>query len=400
MTESASQLAALPVELLHNIFRHLDPVALIATSQTSTHFRSIILPTKKHFAERLLALEMEPEHGGPGFTYFAREGRLEPDWNEDEWNYMRWACTCCLRLLRHSSFDNHSLLRLKNRKPLAGSAAAKLYSGVTSWEPSQKSGSGGKTKQKKKARVTEEREQEKLLRKQYHMATTKILNTTGSTYTIHTRTSYLKAAELEEALELTDSQLDLLTEGQEHALLDRAAHCIERLRTGSHRHLRKCNECRFELGQFKKSPLVRLGQPADLTWAFTNNKGTSEVPVVRSRRLNFNTPFDRYFPGIEPYMLTARASLVLPLWRIHRRDTTFMPTTTYMVRCPSCTVWQELRAFRWVPRGWGYGEYIGIGRWATEAEAAAHCEEVRQMLGERTCLSHLVLDKSHSKKVS
>ena len=341
-------------------------------------------PARKHFAERLLALEIEPEHGGPAFIYHARENRLEPDWNEDAWDHMRWACTHCLRLLRHAAFDNHSLLRLRNRKPAPGSPAAKRYSGVTSWEPVESRALSRSEERKKRVLVFWERGQEKILRKQYHVATTKSLNTVRSTYTTQVRTSYLRAAELEEVKELSDSQLDLLTEGQEHALLDRAARRIEGLRAGSHRHLRKCNECRFQRGQFKHGPTIlqraqHPGQPDSLTLVFNNNKGTAQVPLLRSRRLKFATPFDRYFPGIAPYMTAERPDFILPLWRIYREDVSYMASTLYMARCPSCTTWQELRAFRWPPRGWGYGEFIGVGLWMREAELAAHTEEVNNM---------------------
>ena len=384
MANSTLQLAALPVELLHCVFRQLDPVALITTSQTCTYFRSIIMPARKHFAERLLALEIESEHGGPALTYFARGNRLEPDWNEDAWDHMRWACTHCLRLLRHAAFDNRSLLRLKNRKPASGSPAAKRFSGVTSWEPVESRALSAKEERRKRVLVAEEKEQEKLLRKQYHIATTKTLNVARSRYTSQSRTSFLRAAELEEALELSDSQLDSLTEGQEHALLDRAALHIEEIRAGSHRFSRKCNECRFQLGRFKQTPFIkrrrqRPGHPDELTWAVNNNKGTPEVPLVRSRRLKFTTPFDRYFPHIEQYMSTGRPSFILPLRRIYREDDTYMANTLYIARCPSCATWQELRAFRWAPRGWGYGEFIGVGCWMTEAEFAAHSEEVNNM---------------------
>lgn len=392
IANNAFQLATLPVELLHRIFRQTDPVGHIATSQTCTHFRSIILPKPKHFTERLLALEIEPEYGGPGFTYFARENRLEPDWNEDAWDRMRWACTHCLRLLRHAAFDNHSLLRLRNRKPTPGSPAATRFSGVTNWEPVESPALSTREEWRKRMLVAEEKELEKSLRTQYHFATTKSLIHSRTTYNAQTRTSLLRAAGLPEALELSDSQLDCLTEDQADALLDRAAHQIEGLCAGSHRHVRKCNECRFQLGHFKKGPFIshrtqRPGRADELTWTFSDNKGSPEVPIVRSRRLKFITPFDRYFPGIEPYMSAQRPGFILPLWRVYREDTTYMANTLYMARCPSCETWQELRAFRWRTRGWGWGEFIGVGRWMSEAEVAAHSEEVNSMLCNRCMYS-------------
>ena len=97
-------------------------------------------------------------------------------------------------------------------------------------------------------------------------------------------------------------------------------------------------------------------------------------------------------------MAAERPDFILPFFRIYRKDTTYMLSTLYMARCPLCKTWQELRSFRWGPRGWGYGEFIGVGYWMTEAEVAVHAEEVNRMqcnkcvhnkLGRQACAKRL-----------
>ena len=138
-------------------------------------------------------------------------------------------------------------------------------------------------------------------------------------------------------------------------------------------------ECLLQLGRFKNTPTIIQNPGQGDRWTYGNNKGTPEVPIVRSRRLKFATPFDRHFPGIAPYMSTKRPDYVLPVWRIYRKDTTYMLSTLHMAPCPSCAVWQELRAFCWPVRGWGYDEFIGVKASMDEAEVAEHTEEVNSM---------------------
>ena len=57
-------LPLLPAEIQCSIIRLLDPISLISVSQTSTHFRRTINPSKRHFTERLLALERLTKYGG------------------------------------------------------------------------------------------------------------------------------------------------------------------------------------------------------------------------------------------------------------------------------------------------------------------------------------------------
>ncbi|KAF5561069.1 cyclin-like f-box [Fusarium phyllophilum] len=124
-------LSDFPNEIQCQIIRLLDPVGLISLSQSSRYFRRLINPQKRHLVERLLQVELLPEHGGPTLTFRSRDSKLEPSWQDEAWESMRWACTDCLRLLPHKCFDNQSLLRLGYRKPFPQSDAARM---VTTWE--------------------------------------------------------------------------------------------------------------------------------------------------------------------------------------------------------------------------------------------------------------------------
>ncbi|KAF2763330.1 hypothetical protein EJ05DRAFT_496155 [Pseudovirgaria hyperparasitica] len=341
-------LALLPVEILSAVFRQLDPSALIAVSQTCQRFREIIKPSRKHFAERLLALELEQQHGGVVFSFRARDNFLDPDWNDDSWNDMRWTCTHCLRLLSHASFDNHSILRLRNRKPMPGTEAAAKFSGITSWEPVERRALTHRQQRQREIIIATLKKWDSRRRREYH---------------------------------------DSITSNHD----DGVAIAHEQVEAGSHRHLRKCNECRFQHGYLKRTAFIkqrwpRGNDPDSLCWAYSWNKGTAEVPIVKSRRLNFTTPLDRYFPGVANYLETARPAFNLPLQRIYRENAAYQPNTMHMVRCPGCTQWQELRAFRWKPQGWGYGEYIGIGIYTSEEGVEEHFEHVKQMRCNRCIL--------------
>lgn len=124
---------SLPAELQCLTICLLDPISLISASQINTHFRRLISPENKHFAQRLIAFEDSLHYGGSNPVFQARGNELDSDWNHERWDEIRWTCSECLRLLPHKSFDNHSVLRLVYRKPIPGSPATFL---ITSWEPS------------------------------------------------------------------------------------------------------------------------------------------------------------------------------------------------------------------------------------------------------------------------
>jgi hypothetical protein len=135
-TTQPASLQSLSVELQRFIIRLLDPIGLFSLSQASRYFRRTINPTRAEQIERFLALECLPEYGGdrPAILPLDRDQIVAgPDWNTDSWQQSRWACAFCLRLLSHTHFDNHFLLRRRYRKPSPRSPAA---TALTAWEPS------------------------------------------------------------------------------------------------------------------------------------------------------------------------------------------------------------------------------------------------------------------------
>lgn len=116
-------LLSMPVEVLCAIFVLLDPISLIATSQTSRTLQTIIDPTRHDFVQRLLSLELLPESGGSSIT---------PPTVSPAWRRNKYACSLCLKLRSHMYFDNHSILRQRLRKPPPESREATK---LTTWEP-------------------------------------------------------------------------------------------------------------------------------------------------------------------------------------------------------------------------------------------------------------------------
>ncbi|CAH0046804.1 unnamed protein product [Clonostachys solani] len=155
-THNAPLQDQVPLEVQEKIIQQLDPVGLISLSQTSRFFRNLIRPGRNEFAERLLMIEcLERYGGGTSLFYTTFLGNVELHRTLGPWEGQRWACTSCLKLLPHSHFDNHSLLRLRNRKPSPEWPTAGL---TTSWVPSLHGrNSGRKARQLTKLAKLEEK---------------------------------------------------------------------------------------------------------------------------------------------------------------------------------------------------------------------------------------------------
>jgi hypothetical protein len=333
--EVLTALETLPVEISCSIFRLLDPIGLISVSQTCSRFRSIINPTRTHLVERLLALECTEEHGG--LAPALRSGSFDnrPHWDVQEWEAMRWACTSCLRLRPHTSFDNHSLLRLRYRKPIRGSPAAAM---MTSWEPS---GDGATRKaQQRQRRDTAIQCEERKLRRQYGISVTRNWGIDKRSQNAKTRLAAFQDAGMDLFSSLTISEFRQLTDSEEVELFDQTALAIESRRCGMKRYRRKCIECRFQESNLKPTGISAV-------WGAGVNSGTCNVPIVCSRQLRFATAVDRYFPDFAPDLLRKERPLSNPpIPHVYRDDATDEFWTMYMVRCPACSRWQELRSFR------------------------------------------------------
>lgn len=119
---------------------------------------------------------------------------------------------------------------------------------------------------------------------------------------------------------------------------------LEKYICGTARHLRRCNECRYERGDFRRHT--------------TSNYNTSEVPIIKSRRRKFHTNFERYFPGLFPDLFPPSEQRYRSMRAPHRRDAHLNPWVLSMARCKRCGLFKELAAFRhggifqyWKPSG-------------------------------------------------
>ncbi|KOS43848.1 hypothetical protein ACN38_g5256 [Penicillium nordicum] len=336
MKSDPPSLGPLPVEILCSIFRLLDPIGLISISQTNSKFRTVVQPQRTHLLERLLELECREEIGGVTPVFRSRDNHLDPDFTSKEWNSARWACSICLHMLPHTAFDNHYILRLQYRKPLRGSAAASSY---TSWEPTRE----GKLREQYHLhkQQSNSRDEDRKIRRRYDLASK--CNTLRPNHPVRDRGARL--ASFQDSGMITFQGFSLneycsITQEEEQVLLDHEARLIERERCGFKRHLRKCNECRFRHGEL--SHIVQ--------------RGTDKVPIVPSRRLPFPSALDRCFPGFSAIMKSVRPTANAPVQCVYRNDVFDSLWTMYMLRCPGCSHWQEMRAFRlgatfnhWIP---------------------------------------------------
>ncbi|CAG9982565.1 unnamed protein product [Clonostachys byssicola] len=295
----------LAVELQHKIIPLLDPIGLVSLSQSCQYFRRLIDPGTKELAERLLQVELFERYGGWTPLCYISGGILKPIWNLKDWEAHRWACTACLRLLQHTDFDNHSILGDAYRKPPFTSPAANP---TTSWLPS--------LREKAKERSPESPEQ----------------------------------------VEEGENEFEVPRQRNKH--YGRA--CI-----GYRRWRRKCNECRFQAGELgpKRSINDSSGFPI-------YKGGTQNVPIQKSRGLYFESCLERWFPDLSDVLsrfFHLPSSSPGPA-RPAGLDVTALRWTTYMIRCPCCTKWQEMRNFRFgsVKNNW-FPYHQGDGVVASEA---------------------------------
>lgn len=375
----ATSLQQLPTEIQCSIIRLLDPIGLISISQASSHFRSLVSPQKRHFAERLLELELLAEHGGPCPAFRARDNHISPDPLDPEWESIRWACTSCLRLLPHIHFDNHSILRLRYRKP--GARTPGSPHAVTSWEPSgrrlprrPKRDNGGLALDEKRQRL------------RYSICVSRGRGSAPRTELpmAHSLATLLSCG-MTGLGHMTQEDLDALTPEEKLQILDENALAIEREQCGTMRHLRMCNECRYQHGDLRPQ-LHGRGR----RWK------ASTMPILPSRRTStFGTFVDRWFPNVSSALEHKRPGYNAPVYWVFmhwmRRDDATpreirgrvareRRLAVYMARCPGCSRWKEVRDFRmskdrsyphWKPNvatGYRLSETTRAG-WA-EAEAA------------------------------
>ncbi|KAL3493970.1 hypothetical protein BJX62DRAFT_234826 [Aspergillus germanicus] len=359
-------LDSLPTELHITIIRHLDPIALIALSQTNTYYRALITPRKPQFIERLLALECDERYGGPAIT-FTRFGKPVPDCESAEWEANRWACTSCLRLRPHYAFTNQSLLRLAYRKPPAGPKGW----AVTSWEPTGKR-RREKTAQKKKKKKGKDKDEddkdaildfrlvaedlnlelsahphsdeERQLRKRTGILMSGNWGISRANDNLATRLARFQDSGMASFAEMTLSQFSELSEEEEATFLEKESQVLHLLRAGTNRHQRRCIQCRFRRNEFNDPNRDN----SDGGLSGKDRIGSDDITILPGRQITLDTSIGRYFPGVCDALQHKRPAGIRPgsEFRIGRMDTSDASWTMYKLRCPRCETWKEIRAFR------------------------------------------------------
>ncbi|KAK3998216.1 hypothetical protein QBC44DRAFT_386574 [Cladorrhinum sp. PSN332] len=190
MEKNSLLLCLLPPELLCLIIWHLDPIALIALSQTSKASRAIIKPTSHDFKKRLLALELLPNFCGLAPVHSPRGIYPSVLIELEEWRKLRHACCGCIKLPPHYMFDQRAMRKVTFRKPSPGSVEANRML-RTDWEPLS------------------------------HAARWRRIHDRGRAERINTEVERMQCATAEEE---------------------------ERYMSGTSRQKRRCNECKFKQG--------------------------------------------------------------------------------------------------------------------------------------------------------
>ncbi|KAM7187773.1 hypothetical protein V8F20_010830 [Naviculisporaceae sp. PSN 640] len=293
-----ASITTLPPELLYPIIQGLDPASLISLSQANKFFRWFINPQRTHFVQRLLALELLPEHGGLVPSFHARENKIIPWTDDPAWDTNRYACPGCLRLLTHRMFDNHSILGLALRKPPPGSEEATR---LTDWEPL-----GDEAARWKRIQAHNNSERQRLLRFRSQYTTATRSDGDG----VHN--NFLAESDDE------DSDED-----------DRQAEEAEKVLCGRSRHRRLCLECKRSRGVYARRTRC--------------NVGTSDVPIILTRQVHAPDEISLFFPRSLHGVPEPPRPRVM---RVLRPGCTVALVTPVVVFCPGCSTWQDMLAFR------------------------------------------------------
>jgi len=264
-----------PVEIQLLILPLLTPSSLISLSQTSQYFRQLIDPQKKHFVNQLLEQECLPKYGGE-VTINPQAKLIIPP------GTVSYACTHCLKIIPHTHFDNHALLRLRFRKPPPEARATQNICGWTS--------GNAKT--------------------QGLMRQAGLRNDTLRSWVKQNSSSGIPESKL-----------------------------VELYKIGTSRNRRMCNECKFMTGFFSRNIGVKY------EWRVKHRNtsvGTAMVPVVKGRQRRCHDSTERYFYGLFP----VASDTEYPWRYKNYREENCDWWTLWSIRCPGCAIWQERAAFR------------------------------------------------------
>ncbi|TVY47434.1 hypothetical protein LOCC1_G003054 [Lachnellula occidentalis] len=272
--QQLATLLSLPVDLHVLIIPFLDFTCLISLAQTSQFFRNLINPQRHHFVGRLLEIECLPYNGGEVILDLQK---IFP-------TTVRYACTSCLKILPHTKFDNHALLRLRFRKPPPESRAGKQ---LCSW-------------------------------------------TSGDA----------KAQGLKRQADLKNDTFENWMLREHPLIFSPTPELRESYSIGTCRHRRTCNECKFQSGFWARNLDLARG------WRVRSNNqnvGSANVPIIKSRQVyTYHDASQRFFPGLFPY--TGEYPARRRVYREHLVD--LEPWCLYSARCLGCERWQEFAAFR------------------------------------------------------
>lgn len=320
-------LDGLAVELKEQIARLLDPVGLISLRQTNRHFLKIIKPQRQQFIERLLALECLPGHGGSLLPFTKCHGR--PLWSDPgvlkTQTRPRWACTGCKRLLPYYHFQYKFLAEVIWQKPPTATPAIRT---ITSWEPGL-----GRIARAVTPLTPLPADGGRSIQDRYNLIVGDILAISPNELFNQIRNHNLDSFE---GMHYGDF-LRLITYSPENIRNLFLWNLVSmRSSFGSSRHHRKCNACQYESHVFNNATIA----------SHDGMFGTERFPIISIEIHMIISPLDRYFPGVLDTMQQGRPSKRFYQGVQH-------PWTLWMARCPRCTKWQELRAFR-IGAGAGY----------------------------------------------
>ncbi|KAJ4408015.1 hypothetical protein N0V85_004295 [Neurospora sp. IMI 360204] len=303
-----------PLDILLIILGNVDPISLINLAQTCQALRATIRPTRANLLQRLLALELIPEYGGIVPLIRGRDNQISPPIGSKDWQSNKYACGGCLKLLPHTMFDNHNILRLDLRKPPPGSKEANRLAEwwyLDGWDDRIRARI---IQHRVHTRARDELESLAHVRRRHHVAT-------------HPGEEMPHPNGVNQFLWAADEEANTL------AAKDRIASDAELLICGFRRHNRRCNECRFLRGDWRRL------NPA-------NNRGRvkSPLPVAAGRKLLFYNLFDRCFPTLfHPVPLAETGRRLTLFSNQHNKTYTWTMRT---IRCGGCAKWQDASQFR------------------------------------------------------
>ncbi|KAK4667479.1 hypothetical protein QC763_309630 [Podospora pseudopauciseta] len=242
MASAQDVLISLPVDILIDIISCLDPVSLIALSQTSKGLRDFINPIEHDFQQRLLALELLPKNGGPELDDYPGYPFRQPKFyllhetipqmtnrGRDWWASSWYACFGCMKLLSNAMFDDSELFNTATRKPWMRSSEVQKMA-LTDWKLATTTESRLSSIQR---RAEQDREPTEQYRQQYQ-----------------TSFHWNKAVNRE----LNDDEdVEEVRRKHENCIEETNPHIV-----GKARHERRCVECKFQRNLYRDRPAHQL----------------------------------------------------------------------------------------------------------------------------------------------